>query len=273
MSSMNRVFARYGVTGDPFTKEVEPEDFYVADDLTLGATRLKAALEGRSGTVITGDSGNGKTVLWRAVENTLPTGQYRVHYLANSMVNHRDFYRQLSMTLGLEARATAAALFAHVSQHIAQTASEHRMRTILVLDEAHLFPHAVLSHLHILLNFERDSKPWLTLVLIGLPELKGILSRDVLKSLSSRLPTRITIKALDASGVREYVSHRLAKAGARAQIFAEDAILLLAEATGGVMRKINSVAWQSLVEGMATKGTVVDHAAVARAIEACRDIL
>jgi len=273
VTSMNRVYARYGITGDPFAKEVESEDFHVTDDFTLDMNRVKAALEARSGVVITGESGNGKTVRWRGVENALPSGQYRVHYLANSMVNHRDFYRQLSMALGLEARATAAALFSQVSQHIAQTATEHRIRTVLVLDEAHLFPHAVLAHLHILLNFERDSKPWLTLVLIGLPELKGILSRDVLKSLSTRLPTRITVKALDASGVREYVTHRLAKAGARSQIFAEDAILLLAEATGGVMRKINSVAWQSLVEGMATKGTVVDHAAVARAIEVCRDIL
>jgi type II secretory pathway predicted ATPase ExeA len=273
MTSMNRVFARYGIIGDPFSKEVDPEDFFVTDDLTLAATRLKASLEGRAGTVITGDSGTGKTVLWRAVEDKLPPGQYRIHYLANSMVNHRDFYRQLSMTLGLEARATAAALFAQVSQHIAKAASEHRMRTILVLDEAHLFPHAVLSHLHILLNFERDSKPWLTLVLIGLPELKAILARDVLKSLSTRMPTRIAIKALDAAGVREYVTHRLAKAGARSQIFAEDAVLLLAEATGGVMRKIDTVAWHSLVEAMSSKGTVVDHSAVARAVEACKDIL
>jgi type II secretory pathway predicted ATPase ExeA len=273
MTTINRVFARYAITGDPFSKEVEPEDFFVTDDLTQGATRTKASLDGRAGLVITGESGTGKTVLWRAVEHKLPTGQFRIYYLANSMVNHRDFYRQLSMTLGLESRATAAALFAQVSQHIAQAASEHRMRTILVLDEAHLLPHAVLSHLHILLNFERDSRPWLTLALIGLPELKGILARDALKSLSTRLPTRIAVKTLDAAGVREYVTHRLAKAGARAQIFAEDAVLLLAEATGGVMRKIDTVAWQSLVEGMSTKGTVVDHTAVARAIELCKDIL
>jgi type II secretory pathway predicted ATPase ExeA len=270
---MNRIFSRYGVNSDPFSKEVDPDDFFVTDDLTLGATRLKASLEGKAGAVITAESGTGKTALWRAVENQLPAGQYRIHYLANSTVNHRDFYRQLSMTLGLEARATAAALFAQVNHHIAQAATEHRMRTILVLDEAHLFPHSVLSHLHILLNFQRDSRPWLTLVLIGLPDLRAILARDGLRCLSTRLPTRIAIKALDPTGVREYVTHRLAKAGARSQIFAEDAILLLAEATGGVMRKIDSVAWQSLVEGMSTKGTVVDHSAVAKAIEICKDIL
>ena len=43
--------------------------------------------------------------------------------------------------------------------------------------------------------------------------------------------------------------------------------------TRGVMRKIDTVATQCLIEGMATKGTVVDAATVARAIEVCQEVL
>lgn len=271
--SLHKVLTRYNLSRHPFAKELEVDEFFVSEHLTQAMTRLRAALEARSSAVLTGESGCGKTFVLRAVEQALPSGQYRLHYMANSMVNHRDFYRQLSMELGLEARTTAASLFAQVSRHFVEAATEHRSRSVLVLDEAHLLPAPVLSHLHILLNFERDSKPWLTLVLIGLPELKGLLARDALKSLATRLPTRIALSSLDAAGVREYVTHRLTRAGAKSQIFSEDALLLLAEATRGVMRAIDTLATQSLLEGLATKGTIVDATAVTRAIEVSGEVL
>lgn len=273
MTSTPKVLSRYGLTRPPFSKEVDSDEFFVTEDWTQAKARLRAALEGRSPAVITGESGSGKTSLFRAVESDLPSGNYRFHYIANSMVNHRDFYRQLSMELGLEARATAAALFQAVSRHFTQVATEQRAKTVLVLDEAHLLPVPVLGHLHILMNFERDSRPWLTLLLIGLPMLRGLLGRDALSSLSTRIPTRIAIKTLDATGVREYLAHRLAKAGARSQIFSEDAILLIAEATRGVLRKVDILASECLVEGMAAKGTVIDGTAVARAVEVCQEVL
>jgi general secretion pathway protein A len=273
VTSPNKVLSRYNLNRSPFGKEIDADDLLVTEDWNQTKARLRAALEARSSVAILGESGSGKTSLFRAVEAELPTGNYRTHYIANSMVNHRDFYRQLSMELGLEAKTTAAALFSSVSRHFAQVATDQRARSVLVLDEAHLLPAHVLAHLHILLNYERDSKPWLTLVLIGLPELRGLLARDTLASLSTRLPTRLTLKLLDAAGVREYVAHRLAKAGARTQIFSEDATLLIAEATRGVMRKIDVLANQSLIEGMATKGTVVDATAVTRAIEVVQEVL
>ena len=41
---------------------------------------------------------------------------------------------------------------------------------------------SVLDQLHIMLNFQRDSKPWLFIILVGLPELREILKRNVLRS-------------------------------------------------------------------------------------------
>src|SRR5207253_7940502 len=84
--------------------------------------------------------------------------------------------------MGLEPRATFAALFASISQHIEDLANQVKLRVILLLDEAHLLPMAVLDQLHILLNFQRDSKPWLFIILVGLPELREILKRNVLRS-------------------------------------------------------------------------------------------
>jgi len=71
--------------------------------------------------------------------------------------------------MGLEAHSSFAALYSTVSQHIQDLAMQHKLWVILVLDEAHL-PHIqVLEQLHMLLNFEKDSKPWLSLILVGCP--------------------------------------------------------------------------------------------------------
>jgi type II secretory pathway predicted ATPase ExeA len=270
---MSKVLARYACTHSPFDKDVVVDDHFTTDDFTQAKERLVACLDARSNAAIYGESGTGKTNLGRAVEESLPRGSYDVRYLANSTLPVRDFYRQLSVALGLEPRANASMLFHQVSRHFAELAGTQRLRPVLILDEAHLLPLSVLSQLHILLNFERDSKSWLSLVLVGLTDLKPILARGVLASLSARIPVRIHVKPLDPAGVREYIVHRMAKAGARTQVFSEDAMQLLAQASGGVMRKLDTLATQTLIEGLSSKGAVVDHAAVARAIEICKEVL
>jgi type II secretory pathway predicted ATPase ExeA len=80
-------------------------------------------------------------------------------------------YLQFSIGMGLEPHSSFAALHQSVSQHIQELASQHKLRVIIALDEAQLLAVQVLEQLHILLNFEKDSKPWLSLILIGLPDL------------------------------------------------------------------------------------------------------
>ena len=148
---MNKLLSTYGLTRPPFGKDISASEMLQTEALQEARERLKAALEGRSSAVVTGDSGCGKTCLLRALEEDLPQGRYRLHYVHNSTVNRRDFDRQLSIGMGLEPRATFAALFASVSQHIEEMASQHKLRVALLLDEAHLLPIQVLDQLHILL--------------------------------------------------------------------------------------------------------------------------
>ena len=165
---MNKILSTYGLAREPFTKDIAPAEMLQTEPLQEALQSLKAAIEGRTSAVVTGDSGCGKTCLLRALEEDLPQGRYRLHYAYNSTVNRRDFYRQLSIGMGLEPHSSFAALHASVSQHIQELASQHKLRVIIVLDEAQLLSVQVLEQLHILLNFEKDSKPWLSLILIGL---------------------------------------------------------------------------------------------------------
>ena len=270
---MNKMMSLYGLTRLPFSKDIPAAEMLDTESLQAARERLQAALEGRASAVVTGDSGSGKTCLLRALEEHLPQGRYRIHYVHNATVNRRDFYRQLSIGMGLEPRATFAALFASISQHIEDLANQHKLRVILLLDEAHLLPMQVLDQLHILLNFHRDSKPWLSIILVGLPELREILKRNVLQSLTGRIAIRVHLSPLDADQVKQYVRHRMTAAGCQREVFALDGLLLISKATGGIMRRIDVLATRCLELAAPAKSNLVDAVVVEAAIRDCAEAL
>src|SRR2546425_1250121 len=270
---MNKMLSTYGRMRLPFSKALPASEMLDTEALQTARERLKAALEGRASAVVTGDSGPGKPCLLRAIEEDLPQGRYRIHYVQNATVNRRDFYRQLSIGMGLEPLATCAALFASISQHIEDQASQHKLRVVLLLDEAHLLPLQVLDQLHILLNYQRDSKPWLSIILVGLPELRETLKRNVLQSLTGRIPIRIHIPPLDSDQVKQYVRHRMTAAGCRREVFADDGLLLISKATGGIMRRIDVLAARCLEVAGKGKSNLVDATVAEAAIRDCAGAL
>ena len=270
---MSKLLSTYDLTRTPFSKDIPASELLHTEALEQALERLKAALEGRSSAVVTGDSGCGKTCLLRALEEDLPPGRYRLHYVHNSTMNRRDFYRQLSIGMGLEPRTTFASLFASISQHIEEMASQHKLRVVLMLDEAHLLPIQVLDQLHILLNFQKDSKAWLSIILIGLTDLRETLKRNVLASLSGRMPVRVHIPPLNTDQVKQYVRHRMTAAGCRREVFAEDGLLLMSKATGGVMRRLDVLAEQCLDVACRGKSNLVDATIVQKAIHTCAEAL
>lgn len=270
---MNKFLSTYDLTRPPFSKDFPPAEMFRTEAFEEALQAIQAAIEGQTSAVVTGESGCGKTCLVRTLEDNLPPGRYRLHYTPNATVNRRDFYRQISIDLGLNPHSTFAALYSSVSQHIQDLATQHRLRVILVLDEAHLIPIQVLEQLHILSNFVRDSKPWLSLILVGLPDLRETLKRNVLASLAARIPIRIQIPALDADAVKLYVRHRMHSAGCRREVFSDDALLLISKATGGIMRRIDVLGGHCLASALKTRSALIDAAIVHKAIQACGDAL
>jgi type II secretory pathway predicted ATPase ExeA len=270
---MRSILSRFGLKREPFTKDVSVDDFYWPPQLEDARTRLRAALKGRASVVMTGDPGTGKTFVLRAVARDLEGQPYRVEYLHNSAVNRREFYRQLCIALGLEPKSSAASLFRMLSQHIEELASEQKVRPVLFFDEAHMLVAQILAHLPVLLNFHMDSKPFLSIVLVGLPELKETLRRNLQSALNGRLPVRIHLTPLEPAQVAEYVQHHMRSAGADKDIFTEEALLMIAESTGGVMRKINVLAQQCLDTAAGRKSPLVDAPCVRDAVHRCVEAL
>ena len=139
---------------------------------------------------------------------------------------------------------------------------------MLLIDEAHLLHQDVLHHLHILANYEWDSKPLLSLVLVGLPEIRQRLTLARNRSLYSRVHTRISLGEATATDTAEYVGYRMKRAGAEREVFNADAISIIHEHAQGRLRDIDRICTDALKLAAKKKARSVDRASVAHVIRA-----
>jgi general secretion pathway protein A len=256
----------FGLTEPPFIKEIPDADLWLPTSKQPAVDTLLDALSERASIVLTGEPGVGKTCVLRALRQRIPTAGFRLTYCHNATLGRRDFYRQLCVALGLQPSATAAGVFYAVSTLVEDLAKE-RVHPVFLLDEAHLLHQDTLDHLHILLNYQWDSRALLSLVLVGLPELDNRLALRRNRSLYSRLHHRISVDALTPDDTAEYIRMRLNRAGCTRELFATDAVALLHEATGGAMREIDRLAAAALREAARKKRKLVERDVIARVID------
>lgn len=264
---MSSTLSAFGFKEPPFSKEVPDADLWLPTSKQVAVDALLEALSERASVVLTGEPGVGKTCVLRALRHRIPTAGFRLTYCHNATLGRRDFYRQLCVALGLQPSATAAGVFYAVSTLVEDLAKE-RVHPVFLLDEAHLLHQDTLDHLHILLNYQWDSRALLSIVLVGLPELADRLALRRNRSLYSRLHHRITVDALTPDDTAEYLRLRLRRAGCDRELFATDAAALLHEATSGAMREVDRLASTALREAAKKKRRLVERDLVARVIEA-----
>jgi type II secretory pathway predicted ATPase ExeA len=259
--------AHFGLTAPPFSKEIPDADLWLPSSKQAVVDALLEALTDHASVVLVGDPGVGKTCVLRALRHRIPAAGFRLTYCHNATLGRRDFYRQLCFALGLSPAATAGSLFYAVSRHVEERAEE-RIHPVFLLDEAHLLHQDTLDHLHILLNYAWDSRALLSLVLVGLPELRERLALRRNRSLHSRIHHRLEVNVLTPEDTTEYLRLRMERAGCAREVFASDAITILHESTGGAMRDLDRLAAAALRETARKKRKLVERDVVIRVVEA-----
>lgn len=241
----------------PFSKEIADNELWVPPTLNEVLSTLEGAVRERQSAFLIGEPGVGKTCLLRALRARLTDSAFRLTYCHNATLGRRDFYRQLGIALGLIPSATAAGVFGAINQHV-EAMGRDRIHPVFLIDEAHLLHQDTLDHLHILMNYDYDSKALLSLVLIGLPELELRLAGKHNRALYTRLHTRLRIPPLSVGDSAAYLAHRLGRAGARPDLFLPDAVARLHEATHGGMRELDRLATDALRLGSERRLNTID---------------
>jgi general secretion pathway protein A len=251
----------FGLRRRPFDKDIPDEALWLDEGRKDAIDRLSDAVTARQHALVLGEPGVGKNCVVRGLRARLSPVHFRLTYVAHVSLGKRDFYKQICNSLGIECKLMPATLFAAIQHNLAALAKE-RIHPVLVLDEAHLIPDSSLGTLHIIANFEWDSEPVLSIVLVGLPELADRLKLGVHRSMLTRIGHKIEIAPATPEATGNYVRQRLAAAGARAELFAPDALVVLHELTGGVLRSVDVLADASLRVAAHRKLKIIDRSII-----------
>jgi len=260
----------YGLKEMPFGLTPDPRYIFKTESHLEMLATVRYAIEHNKGlVVVTGEVGTGKTTTLRAVLQQFSDEVLSV-YIFNPFLTAAEFFEQLAheFELDLPKKVSKPEMLAALGQLLA-TRHSQGLRTVLIVDEAHGLPTALLEEIRLLLNFETSSEKLLQVILSGQPELHEVLNRPALRQLKQRISLRCQIKPLSVFEINKYIRFRLKQAGAaNVNLFDNGAIGLIGNVSQGIPRVVNNICDNALLYGYASGAEAITRDIIEEVIEA-----
>jgi len=241
----------YGLSAPPFGITPDTGFFYANPSHQEALQTLAFALrEGEGFVKVTGEVGTGKTLLVRMLLKELGEG-FATAWIPNPRMNDRSLWSALADELGMDDKAPGAHADFHkrLGAHLVSLHKAGRP-VVLVIDEAQAMGTEGLETVRLLTNLETEKRKLLQVVLFGQPELDELLSRPEVRQLRQRITFSYRLSPLSRRAVREYLDHRLRRAGYNGAFpFTAGAVQRITRASGGIPRLVNIIAHKSLMLG------------------------
>jgi len=249
----------FGLKFNPFSKEIQPEQLFLSQDLIELESRLKYLQQVRGIGLVAGEPGCGKTAALRKFVSELNPAAFKPCYFALSTVTLLDFYQGLARLLGEEPKHKKMAIFYQLQEVINSMYHERRITPVIILDEIHLANSKIFDDLRLLFNFKMDSHNPYILILAGQPVLRSKLSLNANQPLKQRLTVKYFMQGLKPDEVKEYCLSRLKMAGLVEDIFAPNTFELIYNITGGLPRVINNLVTACMIYACSKKIRIIDE--------------
>ena len=161
--------------------------------------------------------------------------------------------------------SSRAVLTRLIQQEIRTLYEGKKIKPVLIIDEASLLRLEVLAELHLLTQFDQDSKPYLPIILAGQSPLVDQLIFRTSRPLASRIIARSHLQGVDRQEMADYLAHHLTLAGLKTNPLEEAAITAIHQGSGGLFRKANHLARGALIAAAAQQSQIVtaDHVRLA----------
>jgi type II secretory pathway predicted ATPase ExeA len=259
--------SHFGLRESPFNITPNPAFFYSGN--TRGdilEAMLYAVGHGEGIIKVTGEVGTGKTMLCRMLESRMPS-HIDVIYLVNPNLNPLEVQHAIAAELGLPTtglRADEVQRSLH-TELIARHSANRQV--VLLVEEAQAMPLDTLEAIRLLTNLETARSKLLQIVLFGQPELDQHLELSSMRQLKERITHSFQVPPLKADLTGDFLAFRLRAAGHEGPaVFSPAAAKLIADASGGIVRRINILADKALLAAFADDAEMVEAGHARQAI-------
>ncbi len=252
----------------PFDLLPNPEMLYLSRSHKRTMTYLDYGIASMAGFILlTGDIGSGKTTIIRNMVN-LRRKDLMISKVYNTKVDSSELLGLINADFGLDASGkTRLQLLDELNAFLIERFAEGK-RSMIIIDESQNLSVESLEEIRLLSNLETDYEKLLQIVLVGQPELRGVLQDPKLLQLRQRIGVNCHLHPLSLDELENYISFRMEKAGNRAAAtFPVDAIGEIFNATRGIPRLVNILCDYLLLDAYVESTNNINVQRVQRVVE------
>lgn len=249
----------YGMSCNPFLKETNVIPFESNDYKEL-LSRFHYLTEIKGIGVFTGNPGLGKTFTVRSYVSSLNLDLYKVIYIsATKDMTIFDFFKEIASSLNVDLGACYKTdLYHNIQKEIILLVKQEKRLPIIIVDDCQNLSRDILHQLKVLYEYEMDSKDYVTLILIGKPELRSELSKNVYDYIKQRIIVNYKLSGLSRDEVKQYIESRLKLANVNHELFTEDAMNALYSCSKSSPRRLNNLIINCLLLGFQNEKVTID---------------
>jgi general secretion pathway protein A len=260
MNAQYRIF--FEMQREAFAADIDLEHIMQTPALQSVTERVHYAMSIGAIALVTGEIGSGKSTALRYVTGMLHPSEYRSLYFVATTGPISELYRQVLYALGASMTGISKAIMVQrIKNELLELVQNKRLKVVLVIDEASLLRLEVFAELHTLTQFEKDSKPYLPIVLAGQANLADSLTYRSSLPLASRIVARSHLEGVSRTQMHDYLMHHLSICGVKHDIFENAAVTAIHQGSGGLFRKANHLARGAIIVAAKSKSSMVtaDH--------------
>lgn len=198
---------------------------------------------------ITGTPGAGKTTLVKAILHSLDPRSYRPIWLSYAGCNRAGVLRILADKVGLELTRKGLPPLHKLQRHLALLQKEPGSPyPVIVIDDAqHLEPESIMDLCAILAHPD-EQKTLASIILVGDETLDRILRLESRRAVASRMACVFRLEPLSQDETKTLLGRRVEAAKAPKNLFADDAMELLAAQCRGNRRELMNLGVMLCIE-------------------------
>jgi len=256
----------YGLKEKPFQITPNPSYLYMSPIHENALTYLEYGLMENVGFILlTGEVGTGKTTLVRYILDQFES-EKEIAVIFNTNVTGDELLSLILQSFELEPKHGNKTKNLEILQKFLIDKYANNKQVLLIIDEAQNLSDEALEETRMLSNLQSDDQSLIQLMLVGQPELKTKLQQPGHIPFAQRIAVNFFLSGLTKKETKSYIVYRLEKAGGRLDIFNQEAIDIIYEASKGIPRSINLICDFALVYGFGHELETIDASVIEQVI-------